>query len=109
MMAKGQVLLRFLVLNIAGAALLLAAWLQGWIGQLISGDGTRISAGIALVFLAGLGLTAMRAIRIDRAAAAGTAAPLGYGVSSIAAVRIRLGEELGTVRNIAANPSRTTA
>ena len=63
MMAKGQVLLRFLVLNISGFALLFAAWLQGWISQLISGDGTRISAGIAVVFLGGLGLTALRALR----------------------------------------------
>ena len=101
MMAKGQVLLRFLVLNISGFALLFAAWLQGWISQLISGDGTRISAGIAVVFLGGLGLTALRALRIDRAVSAGSAAPLGYGLTSIEAVRIRLGEELGTVRNIA--------
>ena len=101
MMAKGQVLLRFLVLNISGFALLFAAWLQGWVSQLISGDGTRISAGIAVVFLGGLGLTALRALKIDRAVSAGSAAPLGYGLTSIDAIRIRLGEELGTVRNIA--------
>jgi hypothetical protein len=101
MLAKGQVLLRFLVLNIAGFALLLAAWLQGWIAALIEGDGTRISAGIALVFLAGLCLAGIRAARIDRALAAGSPSPFGYGVTSINAVRIRLGEELGAVRNIA--------
>jgi hypothetical protein len=46
--------LKFMLLNLAGAALLVAAAMQGWIAKVIEGDQTLISEGIAGVFFLGL-------------------------------------------------------
>lgn len=47
-------ILRFAVLNLVALALLGAAWLKGWVGLVIEGDGSRLVALIAVVFGVGL-------------------------------------------------------
>jgi hypothetical protein len=48
-------LLRFGLVNLAGLALVGAAWAQGWLDPLIAADGLHLCALIAAVFLVGLG------------------------------------------------------
>ena len=45
--------LRFAIVNLVAFALLAAAWMKGWVGQVMTGDTTQLVAVIALVFLAG--------------------------------------------------------
>lgn len=55
--AEGQrflLLLRFLLLNLVGAALLVAAALQGWLDALVRSDTTHLCALIAAVFVVGV-------------------------------------------------------
>lgn len=101
MFNQGTLLLRYLVVNITGVAILCAAWLQGWLDFALNTDGTRLSLVIVAAFAVGLGLAGHRIWRLDRASAAGGVAALGYGQTSLDAVRLRLGDEIGTVRNIA--------
>lgn len=51
-------LLRFIVVNATGAALLAAAWVQGWIDAVIRSDDTGLSLAIFCVFLVGLAIAA---------------------------------------------------
>lgn len=59
-------LLRFAVVNLTGAALLGAAWAQGWIDPIVMTDDTRLCLLIFLVFLLGLGLAAEKALMLSR-------------------------------------------
>lgn len=59
-------LLRFAVANIAGLALLGAAWLQGWVEAVVAGDRTGLVLVIAGVFAAGFALCAQRIWRTSR-------------------------------------------
>jgi len=52
--------LRFALFNVAVFAMLGAAWMQGWVGTVLSADDTGLSLGIFLIFLAGLGICAHR-------------------------------------------------
>ena len=53
---RSLLLLRFAVLNIVGAALLAAVWLQGWLDPLLEADSlTHMCKLIFLIFLVGLG------------------------------------------------------
>jgi len=61
-----RLLLRFAVLNLAGFALVGAAYGQGWIDIVVSADTSGLSLVIAAAFSFGLGLAARRAIRISR-------------------------------------------
>ena len=62
---RHQLILRFALFNMAVSALAGAAWTQGWAGLLLKGDDTGISAGIFLVFLAGLGFCARRVWQVS--------------------------------------------
>ncbi len=53
-------LLRFGVLNLVGLALLTAAWMHGWVAAVLGADATNLSLAIFGVFLAGLGLCAIK-------------------------------------------------
>lgn len=53
-------LLRFVLVNVAGFALLGGAWLQGWIDTAWSSDSTYISHGIFALFLLGLAICGHR-------------------------------------------------
>ena len=57
--------LRFALLNMAGFALLAAAYLQGWIDLVLSADGTGLSVIIFAVFLVGLAVAARLIWRIS--------------------------------------------
>jgi hypothetical protein len=59
-------LLRFGVVNIAGVALLTAAYLQGWVGTALASDSTRLSFVIVGVFLAGFAICAGKIWRTSR-------------------------------------------
>ncbi len=56
-------LLRFALLNIVGAALLGAAWLNGLVTPVLAADSTGIVLLIAVAFLAGLGLCGRRILQ----------------------------------------------
>ena len=58
--------LRFAAFNVAALALLILAWLEGWISLVIESDVTRITSGIALVFTVGWLISAHRIFRCSR-------------------------------------------
>jgi MotA/TolQ/ExbB proton channel family len=64
---RHALLLRFALANILAVALVGAAAGQGWIGQLLAAEGSGYSIAIALVFAAGLILSAHRAGQISQA------------------------------------------
>lgn len=114
-----RLLLRFGLVNLAGFALLGAAFGQGWIDIIVRSDSSGLTIAIAGVFLVGLGLAAYRARRISRELNLVRAYdPLvpsrvrlyleairarGEGSRSIAAeaLKLKLGDRLGTVRHLA--------
>lgn len=53
-------IMRFVVINLVGAALLVAAWIEGWIGLVLNGDVTKLALVIVAVFLAGLVLCGLK-------------------------------------------------
>lgn len=53
-------LLRFVLANTIGLALVAVAWVSGWIDLLVSADTTHLVLTIALTFLGGLGMCARR-------------------------------------------------
>ena len=59
-------LLRFLIINITGFALLGAIWVQGWIGQILAADDTGICRLIFGLFLLGLFWTGQRVLMLSR-------------------------------------------
>jgi hypothetical protein len=59
-------LLRFGVVNLVGIALLGAAYLQGWVGQIFAADQTRLTSIIFVIFVMGLGLCAWRIVQTSR-------------------------------------------
>ncbi|MGZ0189864.1 MAG: MotA/TolQ/ExbB proton channel family protein [Alphaproteobacteria bacterium] len=101
MLRRGQFFLRYLIVNISTTAVGVAGWMQGWLDLVLANDATRISLIILATFVVGLCLAGVRIWRLDRAASLGGAGPLGYGLTSIEAIRLRLGDEIGAVRNIA--------
>lgn len=56
-------LFRFAVVNLAGLALLAAAYLEGWIESVLVADATRLSLVIFALFVAGFGLCAAKVWR----------------------------------------------
>ena len=62
---KHRLFLRFLSINAAGAALLGAAWLRGWIDPIFVGDSTGLTVLIAAAFLAGLVLCGKKVWRVS--------------------------------------------
>lgn len=56
-------IMRFIVINLVGTALLTAAWMQGWIGMVLNGDVTKLALVIVAVFLAGLVLCGMKVLQ----------------------------------------------
>jgi biopolymer transport protein ExbB/TolQ len=56
-------LIRFALVNLAGFALLAAAWFQGWILIAHHADSTYLSHGIAVLFLVGLAICAQKVWR----------------------------------------------
>jgi hypothetical protein len=64
--AHHLLLLRFIVFNMVGAALMGVAWLHGYIGLALNADPTGLTYVIFGVFLAGLAFSCDRAVKISR-------------------------------------------
>lgn len=58
-------ILRFALFNTTCFALLGAAWMRGWTDVVLAADDTGLSLGIFIVFLAGLGLCAVRVLEVS--------------------------------------------
>ncbi|MGD9539166.1 MAG: MotA/TolQ/ExbB proton channel family protein [Alphaproteobacteria bacterium] len=116
---RHRLLLRFVVLNLGGFALVGAAYGQGWIDTILKADGSGLSLLMGALFLFGLGLAAHRAVRISRELNlvrafdplfpsrvrqyldAVRARSGGSRALSAGALKLRLADRLGGVRYIA--------
>lgn len=58
--------LRFAAFNVPAFALLVTAWLEGWITTVVASDITHITSGIALVFIVGWLISAHRIFHCSR-------------------------------------------
>ena len=112
-------LLRFGLINLTGFALLGAAWLQGWIGQILAADTTHVCKLIFALFLVGLALSAQKVWMLSQELNALDAGPTGmpskiasfmYGIAgrdgatrqALAGVlRLKLAHRIAPVRHIA--------
>jgi hypothetical protein len=114
---RSLLILRFALLNIVAASLLGAAWMQGWLDELVRTDTTHLCAIIGLVFLAGLAQAGRRVVQTGLEL---NAVRLGTGRSPISALvwnlqcadasgrtemiallRLRLGNRIAGVRYVA--------
>ena len=111
--------LRFALINVVAAALVLAAWLQGWLDGAFAGASLWLCLIIIAVFAYGLALCGLRLWQVGRelddandgaprershaawylAQSAGAAADFRATVASL--LRLRLAQSLGTVRHVA--------
>lgn len=114
-------LLRFALVNLTGAALVGAAWLQGWLGPILAADETRLCLLIVGVFLIGLGLAAEKALmlshelnELDRGAAGSDSKVGGYlaaiagrdaqvRANLAAALKLKLAYRIAAVRHVASS------
>ncbi len=112
-------LLRFAIVNLAGFALLGAAWSQGLVETVLAADGTGLTLTICAVFLSGLVLCGGKMFRIGReteflrTGGAGDRSWAGSYLSAIegrdasargisaSLLRLRLGDWIAVVRHIA--------
>jgi len=62
---RHQFLLRFALVNVAGFALLAAAWGQGYLDRVVAADDSGLCLAIFLTFLAGLAIAGQRAWQIS--------------------------------------------
>ena len=70
-------LLRFVLINLTGFALLGAAWMQGWIAQILAADDTHICKLIFALFLVGLVWSGQKAWMLSRELNALESGPVG--------------------------------
>ena len=111
--------LRFALINVIAAALVLATWLQGWLDGAFAGASLWLCLIIAVVFVYGLALCGLRLWQVGRelddandgaprerthtawylAQSAGAAAEIRATVASL--LRLRLSQSLATVRYVA--------
>ena len=112
-------IMRFAVVNLVGFALLIATWLQGWLGLILDGDATKLVLVIVLVFLAGLLICASKVQQVSaeldriRAPEAYPNARVSRYLASIAgrdgqsrmltasALKLKLASRIAVVRHIA--------
>jgi hypothetical protein len=114
---RSLLILRFALLNIVAASLLGAAWMQGWLDELVRTDTTHLCAIIGLVFLVGLIQAGRRVVQTSlelNAVRLGTgrspisaladdlrACDAGRRTEMIALLRLRLGNRIAGVRYVA--------
>jgi hypothetical protein len=114
-------LLRFLLVNLTGCALLAAAWLEGWIDQILAADDTHICKLIFALFVVGLCLSAQKVWLLSRelnaldggaASSPGKVASFMRGIAgrdgatrqALAGVlRLKLAHRIAPVRHIASS------
>lgn len=110
-------LLSFGVLNIAGFALVGAAWSRGWVDMVVAADTTGLTFAIFGVFLVGLALCGLKLLRVGREAVAARSGAVragtwasdyldsirgrDSGARAIAAssLRLRLGDWIVSIRH----------
>lgn len=114
-----RLLLRFVLINLAGFTLLGVAHGQGWIETVFKADTSGLSIAISLLFLVGLGLAGFRAFKITRELnqvrafdplwpsrvqryleTVRTRSSSSRAISADA-LKLRMADRLGTVRHIA--------
>lgn len=109
--------LRFVLVNLVGTALLAAAWMQGWVGQILAADQTHVCKLIFALFVVGMVWSTQRVAMLSRELNAldgigdGRATALlreirgrdGHGRSAlIGALRLRIAHRIAPVRHMAA-------
>jgi len=88
--SRHRLLLRFIAANMAGVALVGAAWARGYVDMMLAADATGLTVTICGVFIAGLILAGHRAWRLSlelSALDAGWAPPESWTASYLAEVR----------------------
>ncbi|MFL5334539.1 MAG: MotA/TolQ/ExbB proton channel family protein [Geminicoccaceae bacterium] len=98
-------LLRFVLINLTGFALLGAAWLQGWIAQILAADTTHVCKLIFGLFLVGLALSAQKVWMLSRELNALDAGPTS-GPSKIASFMFGIAGRGGDTRQALASVLR---
>lgn len=105
---RSALLFRLGLMNILAFALLGAAWWEGYVANVMEADKTGLSAAIFVVFLAGLGLSAWRAVQINREIAAfGRSDNASANQQTLSknkpssALRMRLAQRIAAIRHIA--------
>jgi hypothetical protein len=98
-------LLRFGLINLTGFALLGAAWLQGWIAQILAADTTHVCKLIFALFLVGLALSAQKVWMLSRELNALDAGPTS-GPSKIASFMFGIAGRGGDTRQALASVLR---
>jgi len=95
-------LLRYILLNVVAIALLVAAYFQGWVGLVVRSDATRVTIGIAALFVIGLIACSLSIWRVSREI--DRANSLDPAKTSPVTVYIRLarGKDAGGRANLAA-------
>lgn len=115
------VALRFVVINLVASALLVAAWLEGWLDDVLAGDQTGLVLVIAATFLAGLVECGRRLLQVsgdlDQIARLGGALqgevrlylgsvrdrdPQSRAIAA-ATLKLKLAARIATVRHVAAS------
>jgi hypothetical protein len=112
-------LLRFVLVNLTGFALLAAAWASGWLDPIVASDRQHLCLLIFAVFLVGLGRATERVWRLSRelndlaAGRAGPGSKIGQSLAALggtdstgratlaAALKLKLAQRIGGVRWIA--------
>jgi biopolymer transport protein ExbB/TolQ len=112
-------LLRFVLTNITGFALLAAAWASGWLDQIVATDTQHLCLLIFAVFLVGVGRATDRVWMLSQelndlaSERVGTGSKIGEGLAALhgtdstgratlaAALKLKLSQRIGSVRWIA--------
>lgn len=109
--------LRFFLVNLVGAALLMAAWVQGWVGQILDVDQTHVCKLIFALFVIGMVWSAQRVAMISRELNALDGIGSGRAImllrdlrgrdghtrtALIGALRLRIAHRIAPVRHMAA-------
>ena len=90
-------LLRFLLINMTGAAFLAVVWMQGWVARILAADDTNISKLIFGLFVVGLVWTGQRVVMLSRELNALEEWPLG-SASRVGTVLREIGGRDGVTR-----------
>jgi MotA/TolQ/ExbB proton channel family len=116
---RALLILRFVLLNAVGIAMLAAAWLEGWLDPIAAADTTHLCALIFAVFVLGLGWASRRAWTLSseldaleqQVPAAGSRVAHYLGAirgldgqaraTMASALKLKLAHRIGTVRYIA--------
>ena len=86
-------LMRFVLINGVGGALLAAVWFQGWVDRVLAADDTHICKLIFALFLVGVAWTAQKVVMLSRELNALERWPLGATSRATAVLRAMAGRD----------------